>query len=555
MKTKKLFNSVKAVLAFFLFLNLTCVFAQTYDLKVSTSTNSTIDEGEAQIAINPLDSSKMVIGFMQTSTSGVTFKVYKSSDFGNSWQLSSFNSTLNISSDYPGHVVAGGGDILLTFDKTGNLYCTWIYLLANPSLTNYMDSLVWASYWATSTNNGQSFTLQSGSDHFWGRGKLKYGTQQVVHNYYDGICDRNWLAVDFSNGSNANKLYVGYINYPYNTLNTGLKVKTKAPSATAFSAEVKAYAGNGQLSNLMVDGNGVLHYTFADIMYNKILHVSSSNGAQSFSATHNIANCTSVFPQSTKFLNDRENAAPSLAIDGSNNLHIVWNDFISGTFPKAYYSKSTDGGITWSAPLDLSTKFGNNVFMPTISAKNNRVTISANVLAGDKKSQYYILSSSNFGQNFGFPLKVSNGITDFAAIGKSVFVGDYSTSTRTNCYVFSAWTDARANGRKQYISKVNDCLPFGIQEITPVNSTYYIANLYPVPASSILNLDINSDIEDQITISIVDIQGKIVYSAKNNISAGKSSLSLPVNELANGNYLVKLVNKDNVFLTRMFVKD
>jgi hypothetical protein len=44
---------------------------------------------------------------------------------------------------------------------------------------------------------------------------------------------------------------------------------------------------------------------------------------------------------------------PAIAVDASNNLHVVWDDDQSGGL-EIYYMKSTDGGTSWSASQRLS---------------------------------------------------------------------------------------------------------------------------------------------------------------------------------------------------------
>ena len=554
MKTIKLFFLSQGLFACLLLCSISLI---AQEIKVSSNNTTTLDEGEAKIAINPADSNKMAFGFMQiSSTQGNTFQIYTSANAGNTWQKSGFIPASLLLKDFPNYTsIAGGGDILMAYDKTGKLYCSWIYVISNHALQNPYDSLIWASYWGSSIDNGHTFTLEPGDAHFFGKGKFGLSTTGVydIYNVWDGICDRDWMAVDLTNGPNANKLYIAYINYTQYR-SDGLKVRSKASGDKTFSNQVMAYQGLGQLSNIMVDGNGMLHYIFADLSSNKLGHVSSSDGGKSFSLIHSISDAGLLIPTSF-YINTRENAAPSLAIDGANNLHVVWNDFIDGGFPKSYYSKSNDGGLSWlQTSLDISKKFNGNVFMPTVSAINNRVSISAYVLDDNKKSEFYIVSSNDYGQSFSPPFKVSTALTDFNLIGKDIFIGDYTSSARTNCLVYGVRTDARTKGQKLYVSKFNDCAAWGIQEITPINATYSLENLYPVPAHDFLNLDLNSEIADQISIDIMDVQGKIISSEKEIVSTGKNVFSINVVQLAAGNYLLKMVNKHNVYLTRMFAK-
>ena len=553
MKTKKLLTEIrKKMVLVIAILFFTCVvFSQPFDQKVSTNSTTGTQEGEACIAINPTDSSKMVIGFMEQSQSSLNFRIYTSTNGGIAWAATAFNAQATLAADFPGRSIAGGGDILLAYDKTGKLYCSWIYALVKPGPTQ-LDSLLMVMYWGESTNNGASFTMQSSADKFINRGIMNYNTNQI-YNVWDGIGDRQWMACDLSNGANANKLYCGYLLYPPNQSGTGLYVRSKNASSNTFGAKVIAYAGNGQLSNVLVDKNGTMHYVFGNIANNTVYHCSSPNGGTTFSTAHVIASGGILFPQSNKFINDRENAAVSFAIDGANNLHIVWNDFPGGTFPNAYYSYSTNGGQTWSAKLDLSQKFGNHVFMPTISAKNNKVTISANVLDNTKKSEYYILTSHDNGKNFSSPIKVSSGITDHTT-AKTLFMGDYSTSVRTYCTIFSTWTDNRASGAKQYLAVYNECSGMGIQEIIPVNGSYSLSNVYPNPVRDELSIEILSQKSNLFNISLLDISGRILIRQELIASEGSNTFSMNLHHLDAGNYLLKVVDREEFMTTRIIVR-
>jgi hypothetical protein len=486
---------------------------------------------------------------------GIDFNVYNSIAGGNSWQLSQLNTSSFFDSDYPNNSIIGGGDIVFAYDKNGVLYCSWIYLSTDNSSANPLDSALWTSYWATSIDNGNTFTLASGVDHFFGRGKVNLNGGISVLNYEEGILDRQWMAVDLSNGPNQNNLYIGYINYPFNVAQTGLKVKRKVAGQNSFSAASTAYAGSGQLTNIAVDSNGVLHYTFADIAANQLFHVSSTDGGQTFSSSHLVSSVANPFPSGIA-INDRENSAPSLAIDGRNNLHLVWGSFPSSSQqPDSYYSLSIDNGNTWSSPLNLTTLFGSNVFMPVVSVKNNHITIAGNVLDAQDKSAYTIVSSFDNGVAFSPPVKVSSGIVDFAAVGQGVFVGDYSSGVRTNCMIYSLWTDCGTNGCKQYVSKYDECNATGVTELTAIESTFSLKNIYPIPAKDYLNLSINSQIKDNLKIEVYNSIGQKVIDETEFLIKGDNKEKLFIGDIKSGNYILRLINDNGTLLTRNFVKN
>lgn len=71
---------------------------------------------------------------------------------------------------------------------------------------------------------------------------------------------------------------------------------------------------------------------------------------------------------------------PSIAIDSSGVLHVVWRDdsagFATGVNPDIAYSKSTDDGATWSAPLNLSSNAGTSSGAGIASGSSGRLYVT-----------------------------------------------------------------------------------------------------------------------------------------------------------------------------------
>lgn len=65
---------------------------------------------------------------------------------------------------------------------------------------------------------------------------------------------------------------------------------------------------------------------------------------------------------------------PTIAADG-NNVHVAWSDNRTGNF-LMYYKRSSNGGITWSADIQLTFQFSSyDASYPCISALRNTVQI------------------------------------------------------------------------------------------------------------------------------------------------------------------------------------
>jgi len=61
--------------------------------------------------------------------------------------------------------------------------------------------------------------------------------------------------------------------------------------------------------------------------------------------------------------------SPEIAVDYSNNIHVVWFEYTAGN-AEIYYKKSTDGGVTWTASQRLTWTSGFS-FEPAIAADSS----------------------------------------------------------------------------------------------------------------------------------------------------------------------------------------
>ena len=98
-----------------------------------------------------------------------------------------------------------------------------------------------------------------------------------------------------------------------------------------------------------------------------------------------------------------------IATDSSGRIHVVWADTTSGD-PEAFYSRSTDGGVTFSDPVDLSSIRGGEVHKPVVTAFRNKVYVAFNEDVRNK--QVFLAASENGGSSFGDIVQVSNADPD-----------------------------------------------------------------------------------------------------------------------------------------------
>jgi subtilisin family serine protease len=84
--------------------------------------------------------------------------------------------------------------------------------------------------------------------------------------------------------------------------------------------------------------------------------------------------------------------------------------------------------------------------------------------------------------------------------------------------------------------------------------SHLFCNIYPNPGKGQYQLEIYGVENDQVSISITDITGKLVQEQKHNINAGVSLINIQINESSKGIYFVK-VNSSKGFSTLKIVKE
>jgi hypothetical protein len=110
---------------------------------------------------------------------------------------------------------------------------------------------------------------------------------------------------------------------------------------------------------IAVDSNGHIHLVWYDGADNReeIYYRRSEDGGTTWSAAKRLT--------WTKFAS----CSPAIAIDSSNAIHVVWFDTPIGDI-EIYYTRSTDGGTTWSAAKRLTWTSGVS-YVPAIAIDSN----------------------------------------------------------------------------------------------------------------------------------------------------------------------------------------
>ena len=156
-----------------------------------------------------------------------------------------------------------------------------------------------------------------------------------------------------------------------------------------------------------------------------------------------------------------------------NNVYAAWDDLsgdsgcTSGGGPgtnasstcksRIFFSRSTDGGTTWSAPVKINNQSGlNDQFFPwlVVDDTNGKVSLVYYDTVGDSTRQstnLYYQSSTDDGQTWSAPFKVTTASTNETTAGADSGnqYGDYIGLDGVSGLFFPSWTDRRNNAHEE----------------------------------------------------------------------------------------------------------
>jgi hypothetical protein len=359
----------------------TSVLAPDFTVNADTAAAS---QNETAIAVDPNDSNRVVAAAndyvtrtWSCSISGAPCSAlgdaYSGTDFSNNgggtWCCSSSDPS-HIGTLIPGveHLVGGqydaGGDPAVAFDSHGHVY--------------------YAGLGFDRTSPPNTVAVNKGT--FDGGGSLSWGAPTFINQTTSPatLNDKEWIGADWHPSSPfRDRVYVSWTRYIFNPAN-GKYVQS--PIAFAYSTNGGAAFSTPQLisgnvlysqgSRVVVGYDGTVYVFWEGATRLATLDgtwmAKSTDGGATFSTPVEIAPLQDIIsPANTVF---RVNSFPAADVAPNGDLYVSWSSQqsnSSGLCPSrtntdchlsALYSRSTDGGATWSTPalifpaLDASTR-------------------------------------------------------------------------------------------------------------------------------------------------------------------------------------------------------
>ncbi|MGH8140563.1 MAG: sialidase family protein [Steroidobacteraceae bacterium] len=256
-----------------------------------------------------------------------------------------------------GGIYDAGGDPAVAFDSDGHVY--------------------YAGLGFNRTSPPNTVTVSKGT---FGSSGLTWSAPTFINatTAPSTLNDKEWIAVDSHPGSPfQDRVYVSWTRFIFNAHNGAY---VQSPIAFAYSKDGGAtfsapqlIVGNvlyGQGSHPTVGPDGTV-YVFWDAATRRatldsIWMVKSADGGVTWSKPVAVAPLVDIIPiANTEF---RNNSYPAAAVAPDGTLYVTWSSLLSdatgalcptrtnsGCHAAVLYSKSTDGGATWSTPVPAFT--------------------------------------------------------------------------------------------------------------------------------------------------------------------------------------------------------
>ena len=530
------------------------------EYKFSNSTSPESNEGEPMVIINPKDEDHIIASFMNFDNAGLNLDTYVTFDGGETWVLSNL-STLGVFNSDPNRLslmIAGGGDPMMTFDKDGRVWFTWIYL----ALESFSEGF-WYNFMQVSDDGGLNFSTPANSSEVVNSGGLNLFTSEIL-NIGDGVFDRMWIDTDRSGGPGNGNLYMVGLFLNNETTpepGPGIVVKRKVFGSPTFEPGhvLLSNSLNAQFSQVKVDALGRVHVVYGDLETQKIIYHVSEDQGETYSPAMAIGDFF-YEPQRVNVTHDRENPAPSLAIDDNNGvIHVAWTNLSgNGGQPQVMYV-SKPRGLAWNAPKNMVGYLTDNYdggHMVSLACNENGILSMFFYGMRGSEGDYVYLLSENQGGDFGPHEVVSAVSTDFASYSinnpfNETFFGDYYSAASSGCTGVSVYSDGRdGQGPKVYFTKINVCEVISDVEKVEWNSADFFVDGLTFPGQ--MAWSFKSEGRSDGLLKVVDMQGMTVFAAKKEFVDGYNAYQ-PAVDLKPGNYVVQLRSGSSTFVRKLVV--
>jgi Neuraminidase (sialidase) len=158
-----------------------------------------------------------------------------------------------------------------------------------------------------------------------------------------------------------------------------------------------------------------------------------------------------------------KSATPAIAVGADKAANVVWTDTTSGAAsPDVFFSRSTDGGKTWSKAVDISNTPGASMECDIAVDDKGAIFVDwTDTSTGDKSPDVMVVSSKDGGKTWSKPVDASNtpGVSSDPAIAAAgdgklavVWVDTSEGAASPDVFMASSGNGGKAFGKAHNIS-------------------------------------------------------------------------------------------------------
>lgn len=496
-------------------------------------------DGEPYIAVNPANPNNTIAGWMRLRGDGKIWIATRASfDKGQTWSAINYlphDTSIN-----------GSADVSIAFHNSGTAYVSWINFRQTPDT-------VGAVFVAKSTDGGIT----------WGTPNKVIGSDDLTDNPFD----RPWIAVDNSGGVNDGVIFVTSMTaywvvgqhhiYLRTSTDGGLSWSTiKQVDNTTFSVgSLTSSYGGISIGN---DGRAYMAFLSYDVSVSPFIRyysITTSNLGTTFQ--RNVIGTASI-SSGSGFTRAWSIDANPIA---NGNAVLCWVDNRNGDYD-ILLSKTTNGGLSWSAPVRVNDDAVNNGieqdmvwadFSPSgklsLAWRDRRLNGAGSTVPFDIYTAVSEDAGNSFSSNFRvttvsnpyFLVPQGNSFIGCAMSDSSIYLnwGDYRNSPDWDIYF-------NRTDLSTLITTVNDLGPTAQSAIelfpNPANHTIQVS--FPLPAET-----------SNAEILIINSAGQVLKTIPVSLNqSGKYAQQIDISSFSNGIYYLFLRSNNSYRGNITFIK-